>query len=128
VYYNVASKTYTYSLDGGKTWRNMNSEADKEPSTLGEKIVLTSITDSIWKENEVHRKLYAGKLYDIIDDTTNGANGDNLGAVAGKVSERKAVQKGSKTKTRRKAKVEVKEEKRPIKKFFQKIFGKNQKN
>jgi hypothetical protein len=117
MYYKVAEKSYIYSLDGGRTWLNITDTADKAPMTLGAKVLLTSTTDSIWKENEVHRKLYAGTLYNL-----TGKDTAKVIAIT-KVTERKAVRKSSKPKAK---KVEEKETKRkkPIKKFFQKIFGK----
>lgn len=119
VYFDVAKKKYIYSLDGGKTWGNISSTSDKEPTTLGKRLIIYSTTDSIWKQNEAHRKQYAGTLYNII-------NQDNIASVGSEVIERRLVHNKS-IKPKVKVITYKAPEEKPEKKrtFFQKVFGKN---
>lgn len=119
VYFDVAKKTYIYSLDGGRTWGNMSIPSDKEPATLGKRVVIYSTVDSIWKQNEAHRKQYAGTLYNII-------NQDNVASIGSEVTERRFVHYKS---IRPKVITYKAPPPKPEKKrtFFQKIFGKNKK-
>ncbi len=103
MYYEIAEKNYVYSLDSGKTWLNIKDTTGKEPLTLGKKVLLTSKTDSIWKENEVHRKLYSGNLYNLTEKDSSIARTTNA------VTERKkVVRKSSKTKVKRVEEKEIK--------------------
>ncbi len=117
VYFDVAKKKYIYSLDGGKTWGNISSLSDKEPVTLGKRLIIYSAVDSIWKQNEAHRKQYAGTLYNIIDDD------NRIASVGSEVTERRFIHKNSKVRV---APYKASPEK-PVKKrtFFQKVFGTN---
>ncbi len=118
VYFDVDKKNYIYSLDGGRSWGIINNSIDKEPATLGKRVVIYSPTDSIWKENESHRRQYAGTLYNIVREA-------NMASTAGVVTERKTASKSVRLKTiRRKAPAQKPEKKRN---FFEKIFGKNKK-
>src|SRR3954463_9689146 len=74
-YYNVEKKNFLYSLDGGKTWDSVASVSDKEPQTLGEKIIVYSDNYDVYKDNEAHRKLYNGTLYNITTADTSVAVG-----------------------------------------------------
>ncbi len=116
VYYNVEKKNFFYSLDGGKTWDSIISVSNKEPATLGEKIIVYSADNNVYKDNAAHRRLYNGRLYNIRNSDTS------LASAAPEVSERK-VQK------RTGVKPEQEEEKvvRGLKKFLNKIFGKKNK-
>lgn len=115
VYYNVGKKNFLYSLDGGKTWDSLINSSDKEPATLGEKIIVYSSGNDVYKDNAAHRKLYNGRSYNIIGADTA------LATAAPEVTERK-VQK-------RKTEVKPKEEEKVkgLKKFLNKIFGKKNK-
>ena len=113
VYYDLSGKLYYYSLNGGETWNGMADSIGSPPASLGEKVVIHSASDSVWKENETHRKLYSGVLYNVAPFEDSSA-----ASVASPVSERKSLRKPSRTQA------PVAERKRPLKKFFQKIFGK----
>ena len=113
VYYNVEKKNFLYSLDGGKTWDSVASVSDKEPQTLGEKIIVYSDSFDVYKDNEAHRKLYNGTLYNI-------ATADTSVAVGPEATERKV----------KKTVQEPTDDDEPIKglkKFLNKIFGKHSK-
>jgi hypothetical protein len=115
IYYNVANGTFIYSLDGAKTWGVMYGDVN-DSTSLGRKEVVYASTDSVWKDNEAHRKTFGGTLYNIsaaVDSINN----------TGVVAERKTIKKGSKKRVAKKAIVE-KGKKQPIRNFFRKIFGK----
>ncbi len=118
VYYDSAQKTFFYSLNGAKTWSRFINANNAEPVALGEKVVIYSTATDVYKDNDRHRKLYAGTLYDIsISDT--GA------AVAGaEVSERKIIQKRKSAETQLTEETKVK---RGISRLIDKIFGKHHK-
>lgn len=119
VYFDVTKKKYIYSLDSGKTWSNISITSDKESPTLGKRLIIYSTTDSIWKQNEAHRKQYAGTLYNIINE-------DNIAPVGSEVTERRFAHNKS---IRSKASAYNAPPPKPEKKrtFFQKIFGKSKK-
>lgn len=119
VYYNVEKKNFFYSLDGGKTWDSIMSSSDKEPATLGEKIIIYSDYTNAYKDNPAHRKLYNGRLYNIVNAEIALTPG------APEVTERKAVKKTSTTEAE--PKPEEDKPKKGLKKFLNKIFGKHNK-
>lgn len=116
VYYDVEKKSFFYSLDGAKTWDSIMSTSNKEPATLGEKVIIYSPDNHIYKDNPGHRKLYNGNLYDIPDGLSASA--------APEVTERKITKKSV---TGTKQKPAEDKPKRGLKKFLEKIFGKHDK-
>lgn len=118
VYYNVEKNAYLYSLNGGKSWENLILSSEDPPATLGEKIVLYSATDSIWKDNEAHRKLYAGVLYNV------ATNDSTTTAVASHVTERRSSRK---FKSQDAGTDETVKKEKPLRRFFNRIFGKRKK-
>ncbi|WP_018613309.1 hypothetical protein [Segetibacter koreensis] len=117
VYYNIEKKNFLYSLDGGKTWDSVVSISDKEPATLGEKIIVYSDDYNVYKDNPAHRKLYIGRLYNII-------SADTALAIAGpEVTERKVQKRAAAVKPEQEEEKVVK----GLKKFLNKIFGKHKK-
>lgn len=119
VYFDVAKNNYIYSLDGGKTWGNIKNISDKEPATLGKRVVMSSAVDSIWNQNAIHRKQYAGTLYNIINDD------NKIASVGSEVTERRGVHKSSKARASTYKPYQRKPEKKRT--FFEKVFGKNKK-
>jgi predicted glycosyltransferase len=115
VYYEVEKKLFYYSLNGGKSWDSITSILNDEPATLGEKVIIYSADNNVYKDNAAHRKLYNGRLFNIVDPDTSFA------AAVPEVSERKVQKKRT---------PEVKPEEEPIrglKKFLNKLFGKHHK-
>ena len=116
IYFDVDKKIFFYSLDGGKSWDSVTNAGDREPATLGEKIIVYSADRKVYKDNVSHRKLYNGKLINIIDSDTAFAS------TLPEVAERKVQKK--------KTDDEKLEEDEPIKglnKFLNKLFGKHNK-
>ncbi len=113
MYFDVAKNNFLFSLDGAKTWDTLNAFAQQEPEVLGDKVVLYAANDSIWLDNEAHRRAYNGKLYNIFDFDTITISG--TGVVTEKV--KKKVIPSS-------PKVEDEKPKKGLKKLLNKIFGK----
>lgn len=118
VYYNVEKKNFLYSLDGGKTWDSVMSATDNEPATLGEKIIIYSDDNAVYKDNAAHRRWYNGRLYNIINADTARAS------AAPEVTERKVKKRKT---TEVKPKPEEEKSEKGLKKFLNKIFGKHKK-
>lgn len=115
VYYDPANKIYFYSLDGTKNWSTFAAN-NTNPDLLGEKVIVYSNTTEVYRDNENHRKLYKGRLYDI--NTTIST----FNTTTTEVAERKVEHK----KTLVPVKVfETKKQKKGIGKFISKIFGKH---
>lgn len=118
VYYSLEKKNFFYSLDGGKTWDSIVNPSGNDPGTLGEKVVIKSLAEDVYKSNETHRNLYKGKLYNI----TAGETGVALSAP--EVTERKEAEK---SKAESKPKAAEEKPKKGLKKFLNKIFGRHDK-
>ncbi len=70
VYYDAIRANYIYSLDSGKTWDSMSDKLNKVPTTLGKEVIIDSPISEVWKANELHRKLYGGRLLNILSADT----------------------------------------------------------
>ncbi len=113
MYYDVEKNIFLYSLDSAKTWRSLANVTGKEPATLGEKVIIDKTPDEVFKNNEEHRKLYSGNLY-------NNINRDTTATLNPEVSERKELA----TRIAAARSNNSEKPKKRIKKFFEKIFGK----
>ena len=112
LYYDVANHRYLFSLDSGKTWDSLHSET-AEPAIDGEKQVIYSSSVEVWQNNDMHREEYKGKMLNIINE-------ESLRQPEPLIA-KKTISKTSDEEDNQEVK---KERKRPIKRFFQKIFGK----
>jgi hypothetical protein len=112
IYYDVSNHRYLFSLDSGKTWDSIHSETP-EPAIDGKKEVIYSTSTEVWQNNDLHLETYKGTMLNIINEQSLK-------------QPEPAVSKKSLAKTSDEAnnQGDKKERKRPIKRFFQKIFGK----
>jgi hypothetical protein len=116
VYFDPLKKEFWYSLNGAKSWNRFSDSNTVEPTTLGAKVLISSTDSEVYKNNESHRKLYAGALLTInVSDTIDASPKPE-------VADRSVVQK--KKATTRKKPVEQKP-KKGLGKFINKIFGKH---
>jgi hypothetical protein len=116
VYYDPVKKEFWYSLNGAKSWNRFSDSTNAEPRTLGAKVLISSADSEVYKNNESHRKLYAGVLLTIdVKDTSVASPGPEA-------ADRKVIQK-KKTITRKKH-VDQKP-KKGLGKLIDKIFGKH---
>lgn len=118
VYYDEDKKNFWYSLDGGKNWDSLVNPSGNNPGTLGESVVIRSLVYEVYKSNETHRNLYKGKLYNIFETDKPTASS------APEVTERKVVRKD---KTETEPKPDEENQKKGLKRFLNKIFGKQNK-
>jgi len=112
LYYDVSRAVYLFSLDSGKTWDSLPGNSESIPPVLGDKQVLYSNTDPVWANNESDRAQYNGQLYNVVNE----------------LSLKHAETDAKVTKAKPSGTQPQKERKRPIKKFFEKIFGKKNKD
>jgi hypothetical protein len=113
IYYDVSRAMYLFSLDSGKTWDSLPASSETVPPVLGDKQVVYSNTDPVWTNNESDRAQYDGTLLNIVNELSlKPAETEGKVTVKSKPSNTPAT----------------KERKRPIKKFFDKIFGKKKKD
>lgn len=116
VYYDPVKKEFLYSLNGAKSWNTFTDTSVAEPATIGEKVVIFSKNREVYKDNENHRKLYGGKLFDISSADTDSA------AIAPEATERKVEQKRKQMAVKRPV---AKKTGNNIGRFFKKLFGKH---
>jgi hypothetical protein len=77
IYYDVTTKEYLYSLDGGTTWDSINIKTNADvTSTLGTKRIIYSTTPEIWRDNSAHIQQYNGHLINIIAGDTSVSSED----------------------------------------------------
>ncbi len=115
VYYDVAQNEYFYSVNGAKTWHTIHNPLPAPPSYLGQGITLFSDSTAVYADNETHRRLYVGVLYNIVKN-------DSATVVASEITERKIPKKQPTIVTQ----IETKT-KRGLGKLLDKIFGKKEK-
>lgn len=68
IYYNVATSTFIYSLDGAKTWDSLRTDTKADLETLGKHEKIFSKAPEVWKDNKTHLEMYEGKIYNIITE------------------------------------------------------------
>ena len=115
LYFDVAKNNFIYSLDGGVIWDTIDAKSGKIPTTLGNKIVLNSTSDSIWKDNSIHREKYGGYVYNVIDDDSTDTS------AATTVTEKEIVKKPTSPVVKEDVKIK---ERKGLGKLLNRIFGK----
>lgn len=115
LYFDVAKNNFIYSLDGGAMWDTIDAKSGNIPTSLGDKIVLNSTSDSIWKDNTLHREKYDGYIYNVIDDDSTDTSG------ATTVTEKEVVKKQPTTSKKEDEKIK---ERKGLGKLLNKIFRK----
>lgn len=115
LYFDVAANNYLYSLDGAVTWDSIHAEASNFSTHLGDKILITADTDSIWKDNTRHRDKYGGYIYNIMIDDSTDTSGKDV------VTEREIVKKKGSVVKKDEEKIK---ERKGLGKLLNRIFGK----
>lgn len=115
LYFDVAKNNFIYSLDGGAIWDTIDAKSNNIPTSLGDKIVLNSTSDSIWKDNNIHREKYGGFIYNVIDDDSTDTSG------ATTITEKEIVKKQPVPVKKDEEKIK---ERKGLGKLLNKIFGK----
>lgn len=71
LYYDSQSLQYIYSLDSTRSWVKVKATKGQQASAvLGDEIAIKETSGDIWEENETHRNMYGGNLYDVITKDT----------------------------------------------------------
>lgn len=112
MYYDASKEMYLFSLDSGKTWDSLQNPLDEIPPLLGKKEVMYSSSTPLWANNETHLAQFKGKQFNVINE-------ESLRPVA-----KRDVKTVSANQSTSRGKQEKNTKKRPLKKFFAKIFGK----
>ncbi len=77
IYYDLATKEYLYSLDGGTTWDSLNIKTNADvTSTLGTKRIIYSTIPEIWRDNSAHMNQYKGHAINIMANDTSVSSED----------------------------------------------------
>jgi len=118
VYYDPQEGNYYYSLNGAVTWDSLHTDNPVGARVLGKQVPLKITGESIWINNEIHRKTYNGVLINVINnETISLSKADSIRRIKPVVV------------VKPKPPVIEKEEppKKGLKKFFDKLFGKKKK-
>ncbi len=71
IYFDAEQVNYIYSLDSARTWQSMKvTVGTTAPNTLGAQVLIKDPGGDIWNENEQHRSLYGGTIYNVITSDT----------------------------------------------------------
>lgn len=114
MYYDVAGHQYIFSLDSGKTWNTMAGQT-AAPAIEGNRVTIYSNTDKVWQNNANDIDEYHGRVLDVI-------NQQSLKQQSEPVEPKKSL--AQKTADKQEDTVRKAQHKRPLKNFFQKLFGK----
>ena len=118
-YYDTRTANFYYSLDSAKTWDSLKYAGNDYGSALGTSIALDNQPDLPFTVNDSHRKAYNGIILNLVNSRTRLLAGiDSVKRVkAARLIKPKEIE----------VEEQVTEEKpkKGIKKFFDKIFGKN---
>lgn len=65
-YYDVTNASFIYSLDSGKNWTVLIDSSKQNNPFLGKRFLIKSNTSDVWRDNEIHRKMYGGTLINLV--------------------------------------------------------------
>ncbi len=119
VYYDVSNSSYFYSVDSGRNWTVLKDSVGQNTRILGKQVIIKSSTNDIWRDNELHRKMYGGVLINLTSnrDSLRNKNGSQKGKWSLKKKKPGIV-----------ADSNLIIDERPKKRnFFQRLFGKKRK-
>jgi hypothetical protein len=108
VYFDSANKEYVFLGNNGTSWETQKQIPAAMQSMMDKSVFIDSPQTPVWKDNENHKLLYSALLYASPNDTVED-------------KPRPAVQKPPTDSV-------VKKEKKGLRKFFDKIFGKKKKD
>ena len=111
VYFDTVNKDYLFLGSDGVTWTSGKEIPAAMHSMMDKSVLLDTFTQPVWKDNQNHRLIYSAVLYRSPNDT---------------VEKKPAVVEQKPTVTA--DTVEKKKEKKGLRKFLDKIFGKKKKD
>ena len=116
VYYDIATTSYIYSVDSGKNWTVLRDSTGKNNQRLGKKVIINSSTNDIWRDNELHRKMYGGNLINLTGKDTSSVNNNLALKPKSNLKKKKLVISNDSLN-------QIQEPKKK-RSFFQRLFGK----
>lgn len=113
VYVDSANKDYLFLANDGKTWQTAKQIPAAMQVMMDKSVLIEKPTQPVWQDNENHRLVYSALLYATASDTTRKAPPKPKEA-ASKPAADSAKEAGK--------------ERKGLRKFFDKLFGKNKKD
>jgi len=120
IYYDIDEKYYLVFDSAQDAWQQKNNLSSEENNLLSKKVVITNPSQPVYKDNDNHRLIYGTVLYSSSEELRQKFIEDSLKVASAK-----------KAKPIRKVDTVAEAEKKPkrgLKKFFDKIFNKKDKN
>jgi hypothetical protein len=111
VYFDTVNKDYVFMSSDGKTWTTEKQIPAAMQSMMDKSVFLDSFSQPIWKDNQNHRLIYSVALYATPEDT-----------IERKPPPPPVVQAPVNTDS------SVKKEKKGLRKFLDKLFGRKKKD
>ena len=108
VYFDTVNKDYVFLGSDGKTWTSEKEIPAAMQSMMDKSVLLDSFSQPVWKDNQNHRLIYSAALYAKPEDTIERKPDPPPVAKAPEKDEKK--------------------EKKGLRKFLDKIFGKKKKD
>lgn len=110
VYFDTVNRDYVFLGSDGKTWTAEKQIPAAMQSMMDKSILLDTFSQPVWKDNQNHRLIYSAVLYAVPEDT--------IEKKPLPIAEQKPVD----------AEVDEKKEKKGLRKFLDKLFGKKKKD
>ena len=110
IYFDTVNKDYVFLSNDGKNWISQKQIPAAMQSMMDKSVLLDSFSQPVWKDNQNHKLIYSAVLYASPTDTIE------------KTDPKVAVQKP--TGNPAPDTVAEKKEKKGLRKFFEKLFGK----
>jgi len=124
VYFDVKNAKYYYSLDSTASWDSLTFNDKDYGSTLGERIAIKMPPGNAWENNNADRKTYNGIILNVVNSRTILlAKQDSINRQKPRI----IIKPKTDTDPEEDVKVEEEPQKRGLKKFFNKLFGKKKK-
>ena len=108
VYFDTVNKDYVFLGSDGRTWTSEKQIPAAMQGMMDKSVFLDTFSQPVWKDNQNHRLIYSAVLYASPEDTVE------------KEAPPVIVQKPTIG--------EEKKEKKGLRKFFDKLFGKKKKD
>ncbi|HEV7329688.1 MAG TPA: hypothetical protein VGN63_01510 [Flavisolibacter sp.] len=110
VYIDSANNEYVFLANDGKTWQTAKQIPSAMQALMDKNVFIENPSEPVWEDNENHRLVYSALLYATPNDTT-----------------KKEVPKptvSTQPKPSKDTVAETEKERKGLRKFFDKIFGK----
>ena len=112
VYFDTVNKDYIFLGSDGATWTSGKEIPAAMHSMMDKSVLLDTFSQPVWKDNQNHRLIYSAVLYRSPNDTV----------------EKKPEPVAQKPVADVDTSVEQKKEKKGLRKFLDKLFGKKKKD